>query len=57
MLDELKEEYAAYDTIRRRSVFTYRDRDPAEFFIAVMAWGLGLDNRGPAKAGPRPATS
>lgn len=51
MLDELKEEYAAYDTIRRSFVFTYRDRDPVEFFIAVMAWGLGPDSRGPAKVG------
>lgn len=38
VLDELQEEYAAYDTIRRSFVFTYRDRDPVEFFIAVMAW-------------------
>ena len=30
-------------------VFTYVDRAPVELFIAVMAWGLGLDNRGPAK--------
>ena len=51
VLDELKKEYIAYGTIRRNFVFTYRDRDPVEFFIAVMAWGLGLDNRGPAKAG------
>jgi hypothetical protein len=43
VLDEFQEEYAAYDTIRRSFVFTYRDRDFVEFFIAVMAWGLGLD--------------
>ena len=51
VLDELQKEYAAHGTIRHSFVFTYRDRYPVEFFIAVMAWGLGLDSRGPAKVG------
>jgi hypothetical protein len=51
VLDELQGEYTAHDTIRRSFVFTYRDRDPVEFFIAVMAWGLGPHPRGPAKVG------
>lgn len=51
VLDELQQEYAAHGTIRRSFVFTYRDRAPVELFIAVMAWGLGPDNRGPAKVG------
>ncbi len=49
VLDELQQEYAAHGTIRRSFVFTYNDRTPVELFIAVMTWGLGPDNRGPAK--------
>jgi hypothetical protein len=45
-------EYAEHGTIRRSFVFSYQDRSPAEFFIAVMTWGLGPDNRGPARVGP-----
>ncbi|MGH3401326.1 MAG: hypothetical protein ACRDRJ_02235 [Streptosporangiaceae bacterium] len=51
VLDELREEHASHGTIRRSFVFSYQDRSPTEFFIAVMAWGLGTDNRGPARAG------
>lgn len=51
VLDELQKEYAAHGTIRRSFVFSYQHRDPVELFIAVMAWGLGLDSRGPAKVG------
>jgi hypothetical protein len=51
VLDELQQEYATHGTIRRSFVFTYHDRTPVELFIAVMAWGLGPDNRGPAKIG------
>jgi len=51
VLDELQQEYAAHGTIRRSFVFTYRDRASVELFIAIMAWGLGPDNRGPAKVG------
>lgn len=51
VLDELQEEYAAHDKIRRSFVFTYQGRSPVELFIAAMAWGLGPDNRGPAKIG------
>ena len=51
VLDELQQEYATHGAIRRSFVFTYHDRTPVELFIAVMAWGLGPDNRGPAKIG------
>jgi hypothetical protein len=51
VLDELQKEYTAHDTIPRSFVFSYQRRDPVELFIAVMAWGLGLDNRGPVRAG------
>lgn len=51
VLDELQEEYTAHGTIRRSFVFKYQDRSSAELFIAAMAWGLGPDNRGPAKVG------
>ena len=51
VLNELQQEYAAHGTIRRSFLFSYQDRTPVEFFIAVMAWGLGLDNRGPARVG------
>lgn len=51
VLGELQEEHAGHGTIRRSFVFGYRDRSPVEFFIAVMAWGLGPDNRGPARVG------
>jgi hypothetical protein len=50
VLDELQQEYAVHGTIRRSFVFTYHNRAAVELFIAVMAWGLGPDNRGPAKA-------
>jgi hypothetical protein len=50
VLDELREEQTSHGTIRRSFVFSYQDRSPAEFFIAVMAWGLGPGHRQP---GPR----
>jgi hypothetical protein len=52
VLDELEVEYSSQGTIRRRFILdTYQDRPATELFIAVMAWGSGPDNRGPAKAG------
>jgi hypothetical protein len=51
VLDELQEEYTAHGRIRRSFILTYQDRSPIELFIAAMAWGLGPDNRGPAKVG------
>lgn len=52
VLNELASEVQKHEKIRRRFIFdTYRDRTPTELFIAVMAWGLGDDNRGAAKAG------
>ncbi len=51
VLRELQQEYAAHGTIRRSFIFTDHDGAPVELFIAVMAWGLGPDNRGPAKVG------
>jgi len=49
VLDGLQEEYGRYQRIRRSFVFTYQHRSPLELFIAALAWGLGTDNRGPAK--------
>jgi hypothetical protein len=52
VLDELAAEYSSHRTIRRKFILdTYQDRPTTELFIAVMAWGSGTDNRGPAKAG------
>ena len=51
VLDELQEEYAAHGKIQRSFVFAYQGRSPVELFIAAIAWGLGPDNRGPAKIG------
>jgi len=52
VLDELEAEYSSQGTIRRKFILdTYQDRPATELFIAVMAWGSGPDNRGPAKAG------
>lgn len=52
VLDELESEIREHGKIRRKFIFdTYRDRTPTELFIAVMAWGLGDDNRGAARAG------
>jgi hypothetical protein len=51
VLDEIQKEYTAHGTIARSFVFSYQHRDPVELFIAVMAWGLGPDGRGPARAG------
>lgn len=52
VLGELKAEYEKHGTIRRKFIFdTYTGRPATELFIAVMAWGLGKDNRGPDKAG------
>src|ERR1700691_364126 len=52
MLKELKSELRQHETIRRKFIFdTYQDRTATELFIAVMAWGLGLSNYGPSRAG------
>ena len=49
VLDGLQEEYGKHQRIRRSFVFSYQHRSPLELFIAAMAWGLGTDNRGPAR--------
>ncbi len=49
VLDGLQEEYGRHQRIRRSFVFSYQHRSPFELFIAAMAWGLGTDNRGPAR--------
>jgi hypothetical protein len=52
VLRELESEIREHGKIRRKFIFdTYRDRPPTELFIAVMAWGLGDDHRGAARAG------
>jgi hypothetical protein len=52
VLGELESEVREHGKIRRKFIFdTYRDRTPTELFIAVMAWGLGDDHRGAARAG------
>ena len=49
VLDGLQEEYRRHQGIWRSFVFSYQRRSPLELFIAAMAWGLGTNNRGPAK--------
>jgi hypothetical protein len=49
VLNEIQDEYAAHQKIRRSFVFSYQHRSPVELFITAMAWGRGTDNRGPAK--------
>lgn len=52
VLDELAAEYSSQGTIRRKFILdTYQDRPATELFIATMAWGSGLDNRGPTRTG------
>lgn len=52
VLDDLESEIGDHGRIRRMFVFdAYRDRPALELLIVVMAWGLGLSNYGPARAG------
>ena len=52
VLTELASEFRQHQTIRRKFLFeTYQDRAARELLTAVMAWGLGLSNYGPSRAG------
>ena len=52
VLTELESEFRQHQTIRRKFLFqTYQDRAARELLTAVMAWGLGLSNFGPSRAG------
>lgn len=52
VLTELESEFRQHQTIRRKFLFqTYQDRAARELLTAVMAWGLGLSNYGPSRAG------
>lgn len=52
VLTELASEFRQHQTIRRKFLFeTYQDRADMELLTAVMAWGLGLSNYDPSRAG------
>jgi len=50
ILQAISSEVQAHKTIRRRFVFGYANKTPADFITVAMAWGYGgNDNRGPSR--------